>query len=75
MRSSSPAGAAASKIAPQVAGAARQIFVPAKLFVQGKRHETALLCVNGYFTRRRVASTAAAVIASESQAAASPIRL
>jgi hypothetical protein len=35
---SSPAGCAASKVAPQVAGAARQILIPAKLFVQLKCH-------------------------------------
>ena len=34
MSISSSAGVAASKIAPQVGGAARQILIPAKLFVQ-----------------------------------------
>jgi hypothetical protein len=41
MRASSSAGLAASKIAPQVSGAARQILMSAKLLVEMEGHKSA----------------------------------
>jgi hypothetical protein len=43
MDASSAAGCAASKIAPQVGCAAREILVPAKLVVEGEGHKELLI--------------------------------
>ena len=76
---SSSAGRAASKIAPQVGGAARQVLMSAKLFVEVNRHGNSIILAGRRWSSlqraRRAARNAATVSASDSQAIASPIRL